>query len=427
MRKKGLLEVIIGVSLVALLAVAFPLIGCAPSEQPPEEEVIIAKIGVLAPLTGYAAPWGLPGLWGDEIWAENLNEAGGIVLPDGSRVLVELVPYDNEYIGSKALTGARKLVLEDNVCYVQMAGGHTSASAVPFLTQQKIMSSTLGPFDFTPDFPYHIAPVEVLPLTVVPPIEWIAEQYPELRTFAHCCQDDEIGRATKACALAAAEAVGFEIVYNEMFDMEVTDFAPIMSAILATDPDIICLSGCYSDFVDLLVEQAYLQGYEGHLDTGVLDFPQKTIDKTSVKFMEGTTWAYPEFDDPSLTPEQNAFYYEFDSRHPGQCSGVAWEFPACLDVWKFGVEKAGSIDSMEVFRALKSSPTVPHVFGPGVWWGKAFWSQDNALMADWPVVQMHDGKGRIVGYRSMVDFWNRNKEIAVKWQEEYGMMWYQRL
>ena len=53
------------------------------------------KIGFLAPLTGAVAAWGKPGLDGCEIWAERINEAGGIQLSDGAHP-VEFVSYDNE-------------------------------------------------------------------------------------------------------------------------------------------------------------------------------------------------------------------------------------------------------------------------------------------------------------------------------------------
>ena len=53
------------------------------------------KIGFLAPLTGEVAAWGLPGLYGCEIWAEKVNAAGGINI-GGEAHKVEFVSYDNE-------------------------------------------------------------------------------------------------------------------------------------------------------------------------------------------------------------------------------------------------------------------------------------------------------------------------------------------
>lgn len=52
------------------------------------------KIGFLAPLTGAVAGWGLPGLYGCEIWGEWVNATGGVKI-GGDNYDVEFVSYDN--------------------------------------------------------------------------------------------------------------------------------------------------------------------------------------------------------------------------------------------------------------------------------------------------------------------------------------------
>ena len=47
---------------------------------------------------------------------------------------------------------------------------------------------------------------------------------------------------------------------NHVFANAGTDFAPIMSKMLALKPDIICLDTCYADYVHPLTEQAFQQG-----------------------------------------------------------------------------------------------------------------------------------------------------------------------
>jgi branched-chain amino acid transport system substrate-binding protein len=84
----------------------------------------VVKIGFLAPLTGEVAAWGLPGLYGCEIWAERVNGAGGIQV-GGESYPVEFVSYDNEYAPDKARTGAQKLIHEDEVKFIMMLGGDT--------------------------------------------------------------------------------------------------------------------------------------------------------------------------------------------------------------------------------------------------------------------------------------------------------------
>ena len=103
------------------------------------------KIGFNAPLTGEVAAWGLPGLNGCEIWVEQVNAAGGVDI-GGEAHMVELVSFDNEYLSDKALQGAKKQVLEDDVKMILMLGGTDAAGAVPWLTRKKILSARARKF-----------------------------------------------------------------------------------------------------------------------------------------------------------------------------------------------------------------------------------------------------------------------------------------
>ena len=448
MKRKESLRQMIVVSLVAAVAIIM-ITGCVPAAPvtpppvtpppvapppvappvAPPEKVVTAKIGFLGPLTGPVAGWGLPAEYGDEIWADKINAAGGILLPDGTRVLVEIVPYDSEYTPDKALAGAKKLVLEDNVVMVQMLGGDDAAAAVPWLTEQKMVSTTFLALDATPETPYHIAPMETGPVCYQTDIVWAIENHPEARTMAMATQPDDYGKACFAIGYAAAELYGLDVVYDKYIDYDTVDFAPTVSAMLATNPDIIRLTGAWPDFITLICEQLYLQGFDGILVTGVLDFYSAIIDRTSPEFMEGTIWFFPDYDDPMLSAEDHDFWDEYQSRYPGCWSAVSHEGMEICRLWKYGVEKAGSIDPMAVYAALRAEPTLPHAFGPAVWWGKEIFGVDNALIGSWPVVTMHNGKSKIVEMVDNLSWWQdkTNAETVIKYLEGQDMMWYQRM
>ena len=63
-------------------------------------------------MTGDYAPWGLPGLYGCEIIANDINAAGGVMI-NGESYMIEMVAYDHAYDTEKAVQGYKKLVLED--------------------------------------------------------------------------------------------------------------------------------------------------------------------------------------------------------------------------------------------------------------------------------------------------------------------------
>jgi branched-chain amino acid transport system substrate-binding protein len=67
-----------------------------------------------------------------------------------------------------------------------------------------------------------------------------------------------------------------------------------------------------------------------------------------------------------------------------------------------------------------------HAFGPATWWGSEIFGINNALVGDWPVVELRDGKARIVEFGSIPD-WLAQHGAALKAQMiELGQMWDQR-
>lgn len=391
----------------------------------------VVKIGFLAPLTGEVAGWGLPGLNGCQIWAEGVNAAGGIQVGDDT-YKVEFVPYDDEYLADKALKGAKKLVLEDEVKLVMMLGGSDAPAAVDFFTRQGMVSTTLLPSDLTPKTLYHMAPCEVHPIYNVTGVEWMHEQRPELKTAAICAQDDELGRPSVATYLAAFEAAGIDVVYQKFFDINTVDFAPIVTAMLAEKPDILCWDTAYPDFVNLLTEQAYLQGFKGQIISCTCDFYPQIIEKTSKEFMEGFIFQFPDFDDPMLNqpnvnfPDPNDFFQKYNEKFPGTWSAVSWEYTSIGVLWKAAVERAQSIEPMPMFEAMKAGGRAPHIWGDANWWGNELFGIDNALVGNWPVVVIRDGKAKIVKYGNIVEWWSKHKDLMIKHFENLGEMWYQR-
>lgn len=390
------------------------------------------KIGFLAPLTGPVAAWGAPGLDGCRIWAERVNAEGGIKLADGN-YQVEFVAYDDEYDPAKARTGATKLIREDGVSFVMMLGGDTWPGAQPVAERTGMLFSTLLPSDLSPDTTTLIAPSEVHPIYVVTGVDWLAQNRPELSTAVMCAQDDSLGLPSVATYLAAFEAAGIEMQGEPLlFDPSTTDFAPIVTRLLSTNPDIVCLDTCYSDYVHPICEQLFQQGFKGQIISATADFYDQLIAKTSKEFMEGFIFQFPDFDDPALNadninfPDANGFYDEYSKRHPGQWGAVSWEYAAIMDLWKAAAEKAGTVEPEAVLAAMQEDGKGRHAFGEAVWWGEELFGINNALVGDWPVVMIEDGKAVIKEFRSIPDWYDKHSDLLIKHMEAYGQMWSQR-
>jgi branched-chain amino acid transport system substrate-binding protein len=313
-------------SAAATAALGLPKVALAAGEP--------IKIGFLAPLTGAVAAWGKPGLDGCMIWAERVNAAGGIMLADGPHP-VEFVAYDEEYDPAKARTGATKLIREDGVSFIMMLGGDPWPGVQPVAERTGMLFSTLLPSDLSPDTKTLLAPAEVHPIYNVTGVEWLAQNKPELKTAVMCAQDDALGLPSVATYLAAFEAAGIEMLDEPLlFDPATTDFAPVVTRLMAKNPDIICLDTCYSDYVHPIAEQLFQQNFKGQIISCTADFYDQMIAKTSKEFMEGFIFQFPDFDDPALNAENvnfqdpNGFYAEYNTASRSVGRG---ELGICLD------------------------------------------------------------------------------------------------
>ena len=163
------------------------------------------------------------------------------------------------------------------------------------------MFSTLLPSDLSPDSTTLLAPAEVHPIYNVTGVEWLAENKPDLKTAVMCAQDDALGLPSVATYLAAFEAAGIEMLDDPLlFDPATTDFAPVVTKLLAKNPAIVSLDTCYSDYVHPICEQLFQQGYKGQIISCTADFYEKIVEKTSVEFMEGFYLPVPGLRRPGL-------------------------------------------------------------------------------------------------------------------------------
>jgi branched-chain amino acid transport system substrate-binding protein len=391
------------------------------------------KIGFLAPLTGPVAAWGKPGLDGCQIWADWVNADGGIRIGEDN-YMVEFVAYDDEYDAGTARAGAAKLINEDGVSFIMMLGGDPWPGAQRVVEQAGMLVSTLLPSDLTPDTTTLIAPCEVHPIYNVTGVEWLAENKPEARTAVICAQDDSLGKPSVATYLAAFEAAGIEVIDEPLFfDPATTDFAPVMTRMLSRNPDIVCLDTAYADYVHPLCEQAFQQGFKGTMISCTADYYEKIVEKTSAEFMEGFIFQFPDFDDPKLNepeinfPRPNDFYAEYVDRYgSAEWSAVSWEYASIMELWADAARRAGSIEPGPVLAAMKEGGTGKHAFGDAQWWGEELFGIDNALVGNWPVVVIENGKAVIKEYRSIPAWWDKHKDLLVKHMTALGQMWDQR-
>ena len=389
------------------------------------------RIGFLTPLSGSEEYWGRPGLDGCRIWTDWINERGGLMVA-GKRHRVEIVAHDSAADPEATLQAARDMVERQRVRLILTLGGDSFAPALRYLMERRALVATLLPSDLSPDTPYLIAPAEVHPLFNVTGVDWLARSRPDLRRVALCSQTDALGLPSLAVYRAAFEAAGHQTVREIRYAPEGCDPDRIVAGMLAAGPDILCWCTATPPMVHALTEAAFRQGFCGHILSCTADDYPRLIARTSPAFMERFTFQFPDFDDPALADtafffnRPKVFFDTYNARFPGDWASVSWEYASILDLWQNAVESADTTEPVTVLAALKRRQQI-HAFGPARWWGSEIFGIDNALVGDWPVVTLREGRARIVEFGSVLGWLERHGPLLRRHMADLGQIWDQRL
>ena len=200
----------------------------------------------------------------------------------------------------------------------------------------------------------------------------------------------------------------------------------MVSSLLASKPQAVCLDTAYPSFALLLVEQLFIQGFKGRILHAGLELLPDMVKRTSVEFMEGSITFFPRFDDPAINASAvgfptTGFYQDVEATYPGGWNNTSWEFPACLEVWKRAVEAANTVEPDELLASMKANPPA-HMFGPASWWGEDLFGSNNALVGGWPIVVVKNGKVDIVEVSNQASWYEAHNDLVVTRFREENLM-----
>ena len=422
----------LGQTAAAALVAFGSFIGAAQAGEPKPGDTV--NIGFLGALSGPDAGWGLPGLTGNQMFIDEVNAGGGLDVC-GKKFPLNMVTFDDEAVGSKALQGAKQLVLEHDVKFISAIGGNPADAVHPYLTKKKVIYASLIATDIKPDRPYLLAGGDVTPRIDMMRPFYHKLRDPSLKRWAVISQDDTIGRTSQAWEVGSAMADGWDVVYDDHYSLDTTDFAPIVTAVLATKPDVVSLNLSYPDFVVQIVEQLSTQGYKGKISANYLD-TESILQKVPPEYIEGAVDSFPLFDDPWWGSDsfQNHFYQGWMQRYgPGGpddvkrgITGIDWDHVIMLRLWAKGVQMACSFDPDKVVAALRKESSIETILGPGKMSGKEMWGVDNMISPPIPINEVRGGTKRVQAVINFDNWFEARKDQIIKVVRDKGQMWDQR-
>ena len=261
---------------VALAASIAPAAAQAPSGQP-------ITIGFGMALTGPLAANGKMSLVAMKIWEEEINAKGGLLGRP-----VKLVYYDDQSSPATVPGIYTKLLDVDKVDFAVSPYASTQiAPAMPIMMQKKRLYISLFGTGINDEFNYDKY-FSMLPTGPTPKPSFTTgffkvamAQNPKPQTIAMAAADAEFGRNACEGARENAKAAGLKILYDKNYPPTTTDFAPIVRAVQATNPDIFLVCSYPLDSVGL-VKAVNEIGFKPKMWGGAMVGLQATVFKTQL-------------------------------------------------------------------------------------------------------------------------------------------------
>jgi branched-chain amino acid transport system substrate-binding protein len=235
----------------AALAVLAGTLLAVPASAQTREPI---KIGYSMALTGGLAPNGKSALLAQKIWEEDVNAKGGLLGRP-----VKLIYYDDKSSPAEVPAIYTKLLDIDKVELI--IGPYATAQIAPampiVIQRKKNFVALLGlavnsEFNYPNYFCMIPSGPDPKPAFTKGFFDVAMAQNPKPQTVAIVSADQEFSRNAADGARENVKKAGLKIVYDKNYPPSTTDFAPIVRAIQATNPDLVNINSYPPDSVGMV-------------------------------------------------------------------------------------------------------------------------------------------------------------------------------
>jgi branched-chain amino acid transport system substrate-binding protein len=353
----------------------------------------VIKIGAPLPVTGDLAPEGTKQRQGYDLWAEQVNGAGGIKVGN-DRYKVQLVYYDYESATPKAVQLTEKLITDDKVNFVFSPFGSGATKASSNVTEKyhipTIGSTASSEQVYNQGYKYLFGILTSNAIVAKALIGPVKAAGPNIKTIAIYSRNDLFPLAIASSVQQAAGPNGYNVIYFEKYPINAADHASALTDIRAKKPDWIFVSGYTDDLirirkqmVDLKVAAPVVSMLAGPA------YPDFTRALGPVANGVSTvSWWHPDlrFKSPDVFGSTENYDRLFEDKYHVTPDYAQAASSAAGVVLQQAIERAGSI-APDAVRDQLASTTFDTFYGP-----TRFGPSGQNNQADNPVLQIQNEK-----------------------------------
>lgn len=359
------------------------------------------NVGVVLPLSGANAQFGINSRNGIELVADELNAAGGIKALGGARI--NLVVADSTSTPTTAANVAQRLLTQNDVVAILGAFASSLTIAISEVTERRgvplltmSFSDQITGRGFENIFQV-VAKASVIGKAQFDGTVAIASAAGQkLDKVAIMYEDTAYGTSQAAGLRAGAKAAGVELVMDEAYPLGITDVTPLINKLRASGAQAVFPVSYLNDSLQIIramrQQKLTMPAIGGAAGYVIPDF-----EKGLGEYAEGVLSISPaNYDlDPSLTDR-------FRKRYGYFMVHEALEHAVCMDVLAQAIEKAKSTSPDDLRKVLHGTR-----FEGG--WTKAMTGG---------AVQFDKAGLNTLSVPVMVQW--RNKELVTVWPSEYA-------
>ena len=349
------------------------------------------KIGSMGPMSGGAAQWGLAMDGAARMAAAEVNAEGGLKVGN-QKCHVTVVPYDSKYTADGAAAGSNALAAEAIHFVIGPVGSPEATGIKPILArnQQIAWNASYAKDALATRYPlmFHISPG---------PGGWAdavikeALKHWTIKSVALVAPNDQGGTDIVSVDEVAYKDNGIK-TSSEYYQRGTTNFAPIITRLLAANPDAVDTASSPPGDAGVIVKQLRLAGFKGPIGRNGGPGTEEILRVSGgMDVLKDFYWYNGAADTPQ-THAIDADYKKLVGKDQTYGSSLWVDLPAARMTLQ-AISAAGTIDdAQKVAEALRLLPVNDPNMGKGVWSGQKQFGIAQELMFSFGVGIIKDGK-----------------------------------
>jgi branched-chain amino acid transport system substrate-binding protein len=349
------------------------------------------KLGAMGPLSGPAAQWGLAMEGAAAFAAAEANRDGGVKVGN-EKCKVTVVSYDTKYTAEGAAAGANQMISQGVKFIIGPVGSPEVTGVKPVAARSGVLvlANSYAKNAIGKQWPlvFHLGPG---PSEWAEPIIKAAKAKFNIKSVVVVAPNDQGGTDIASVDADVYKANGIPAT-EEYYQRGTTNFAPIISRILAAKPDAVDTASSPPGDAGIIVKQLRQAGFDGPV--GRLGGPgTDEIARVAggMEVLKNFYWyEVVPTEDPKVRAVSDEYKKLLGKDAPENTNFSLWMAPPRMLLQ--AISKAGTTDTTKVAEALRSLPVKDPNLGEGKWTGEKFFGINQEIFFPFGVGMIADGK-----------------------------------